>query len=178
MKTIIATAIALTIATSASASWNQNNVVRWSGPVGTLHANGCSYKDQSNGAMTLNKTTGKWTTTTAAKITVKSKNRNNIKVNSDNKLKTTVGNMSWVVDTATVNYNGGGVASGITTNNNSAVININDNVLNLDSANKANGVTKSTFTIGGTAQMSDLETLDSLNNDQSAWISHTVTCIQ
>jgi hypothetical protein len=177
MKTIIATAIALTIATSASA-WNPNNAVQWSGNSGTLHADGCSYKDQTNGTMTLNKTTGKWTTTKAAEITVKSKNRNNIKVTSDNKLKTTVGNMSYVVDTATVNYNGGGIASSITTNNSGAVKNVNDNVLNLDSANKASGVTKSTFVIGGTAQMSDLDKLDDLDNNQSVWISHTVTCIQ
>ena len=178
MKTIIATTIALTIATSASATgWNSNGSTKWNGNVGTLHATGCSFKNQTNGTMTLNKETGKWTTTTAASIKVKSKDRNNIYVESDNKLKGTVNGSTQVIDTATVNYASGGVASEIDTNNNNATKTINTNHLYLGSANKP-GATVTTFTIGGSAQMSDVNKLDEIDNNQAVWISHTVRCVQ
>jgi len=177
MKTIIATTIALTIATTASASWNQNGSVKWEGNVGTLHSDGCEFKNQTNGTMTLNKETGLWTTTKAASIKVKSSGRNNIFLESDNKLKGTINGASTVIDTATVDYKNGGIASAITTNNNNATTTINTNHLFIGSANKP-GKTVSTFTIGGTAQMSNVATLDDVDNDQDVWISHTVRCVQ
>ena len=76
MKTLLITTALLISATSASASWNSNNGVKWGGNTNTLHTDGCRFKDQTNGTMLLNKSTGKWTTTTAAKITVKSTNIN------------------------------------------------------------------------------------------------------
>lgn len=173
MRTIITTAIALTIATTASASWNNTGDVRWNGNTGNLHADGCSFKNQTNGTMTLDADTGKWTTTVAASIKVKSKNKNNIKVTSDNKLRKTGSELG----TATVNYNGGGVASAIVTNNASAVKNINNSAIQLGNANKT-GATVTTFTIGGTAQMADLDDLADIDNNQAVYINHTVTCLQ
>ena len=176
MKTIIATAIALTIATSASASWNTNNGAKWNGDVGTLHANGCQFKNQTNGTMTLNKATGKWTTTVAASIKVKSTNKNNIKVTQGgNQLYLT--SNSQPLGKTVVDYKNGGVTSAVNTNANNPAININTNEIALGNADKP-GATITTFTIGGTAQMDDLDDLNNIDNDADVYIQHNVTCIQ
>ena len=177
MKTIITTAIALTLATSASASWNTNNGAKWNGNVGTLHADGCEFKDQTNGVMTLNKATGKWTTTTAASIKVKSKNKGNIKVTQGGNQLYLKSNSAPLGQT-TVNYKGaGGVATSVTTNNSNAVTNINTNEIALGNANKT-GATVTTFIIGGTAQMADVDDLNDISNDAEVYIQHNVTCLQ
>ena len=176
MKTLITTAIALTLATTASASWNSNNGVKWNGDVGTLHANGCSFKNQTNGVMTLNKATGKWTTTTAASIKVKSTNINNIKVTQgDNQLYLT--SNSQPLGKTLVDYKNGGIASGIITNKVGAATNINTNEIALGNVNKT-GATVTTFTIGGTAQMDDVDDLQDIANDADVYIQHNVTCLQ
>ena len=176
MKTIIATAIALTIATSASASWNNNNGAKWNGSVGSLHTSGCSFKDQDNGTMTLNKATGKWTTTKAATIKVKSTNKNNIKVTQGgNQLYRT--SNSQPLGKTLVDYKNGGVTSAVNTNANNPAININTNEIALGNANKP-GATVTTFTIGGTAQMDDLDDLNNIDNDTAVYIQHNVTCLQ
>jgi len=176
MKTLI-TAIALTVlATSASASWNNNNGAKWNGDVGAVHQNGCSFKDQTNGTMTLNKATGKWTTTVAASIKVKSTNINNLKV-------TQGGNQLYLTSNSTplgktlVDYKNGGVESVVSINNNNATVNINTNEIAVGNANKS-GATVTTFTIGGTAQMDDLNDLNDIANDADVYIQHNVTCIQ
>lgn len=176
MKTVL-TAITLTVlATSASASWNNNGGVKWNGSVGTLHSNGCSFKSQTNGTMTLNKTTGKWTTTVAATIKVKSTNKNNIKVTQGgNQLYLT--SNSQPLGKTLVDYKNGGVTSAVNTNANNPAININTNEIALGNANKP-GATVTTFTIGGTGQMDDLDDLDNIDNDANVYIQHNVTCIQ
>jgi len=177
MKTIIATAIALTIATSASATgWNNNNGTTWGGDTGALHADGCEFKNQTAGVMTLNKATGKWTTTTAASIKVKSTNVGNLYVKQGGNQLYLKSNSSPLGKTV-VDYKNGGVASAITTNNNNAVKNINTNEINLGNANKP-GATIATFTIGGTAQMDDLDDLNNIENDAEVYIQHNVTCMQ
>lgn len=177
MKTLI-TAIALTVAaTSASAStWNNNNGAKWNGDVGTLHTPGCSFKDQDNGTMTLNKGTGKWTTTKAATIKVKSINKNNIKVTQGGDQLYLTSN-SQPLGKTLVNYATGGVGSAVTSNNNNAVVNINTNEIAVGNANKT-GATITTFTIGGTAQMADLDDLNNIANDADVYIQHNVTCLQ
>jgi len=176
MKTLITTAIALTLATSASASWNNNNGVKWNGDVGILHSNGCSFKNQTNGVMTLNKATGKWTTTTAASIKVKSTNINNIKVTQGgNQLYLT--SNSQPLGKTLVDYKNGGIASGIITNKVGAATNINTNEIALGNVNKT-GATVTTFTIGGTAQMDDVDDLQDIANDADVYIQHNVTCLQ
>ena len=177
MKTIIATAIALTIATSASASWNNNNGAKWNGDVGALHADGCSFKNQTNGVMTLNKATGKWTTTTAAKITVKSTNINNIKVTQGGNQLYLTSNSAPLGKTL-VDYKNGGVATSVVTNKADAVTNINTNEIALGNAKKSSGATVTTFIIGGTAQMDDLDDLNDIANDADVYIQHNVTCLQ
>jgi len=176
MKTLLITAIALTLATSASASWNNNNGAKWNGSVGTLHSNGCSFKNQTNGVMTLNKATGKWTTTTAASIKVKSTNINNIKVTQGgNQLYLT--SNSQPLGKTLVDYKNGGIATGVVTNKVGAVTNINTNEIALGNVNKS-GATVTTFIIGGTAQMDDLNDLNDISNDADVYVLHNVTCLQ
>ena len=176
MKTLI-TAIALTVlATSASASWNNNNGAKWNGDVGAVHQNGCSFKDQTNGTMTLNKATGKWTTTVAASIKVKSTNINNLKVTQGGNLLYLTSNSTPLGKTL-VDYKNGGVESVVSINNNNATVNINTNEIAVGNANKS-GATVTTFTIGGTAQMADLNDLNDIANDADVYIQHNVTCIQ
>jgi hypothetical protein len=177
MKTTLITAALLVAATSVSAStWNNNNGAKWNGDVGTLHTVGCSFKDQTNGVMTLNKATGKWTTTTAASIKVKSTNRNNIKVTQGGDQLYLTSN-SQPLGKTLVDYKNGGVSSAVTTNANNPAININTNQIDLGNANKP-GATVTTFTIGGTAQMDDLNDLNDIANDADVYIQHNVTCVQ
>ena len=177
MKTTLITAALLVAATSVSASnWNNNNGAKWNGDVGSLHTDGCSFKNQTNGVMTLNKATGKWTTTTAAKITVKSTNINNIKVTQGgNQLYLT--SNSQPLGKTLVDYKNGGIATGVVTNNSNAVTNINTNEIALGNVNKT-GATVTTFIIGGTAQMDDLDDLNDIANDADVYIQHNVTCTQ
>ena len=177
MKTIIATTIALLTATSVSASgWDTNNGAKWNGDVGTLHADGCKFKNQTNGVMTLNKATGKWTTTTAASIKVKSTNINNIKVTQGgNQLYLT--SNSQPLGKTLVDYKNGGVSSAVNTNAQNGAVNIYTNQIDLGNANKP-GATITTFTIGGTAQMDDLNDLNDIANDADVYIQHNVTCTQ
>ena len=179
MKTTFITAVALAtaLATSASATgWDNNNGTTWGGDTGTLHTDGCQFKNQTKGTMTLNKATGKWTTTVAASIKVKSTNVGNLYVKQGgNQLYLT--SNSQPLGKTVVDYKNGGVASAITTNNNNAVKNINTNEINLGNAKKS-GATITTFTIGGTAQMDDLDDLNNIENDADVYIQHNVTCMQ
>jgi len=177
MKTIIATTIALTIATSASATgWDTNNGAKWNGDVGTLHADGCEFKNQTSGTMTLNKETGLWTTTVAASIKVKSKNKGNIKVTQGGNQLYLKSNSAPLGKTV-VDYKNGGIPSAVDTNANNAVVNINTNEIALGNANKP-GATVTTFTIGGTAKMDNLDDLNNIENDADVYIQHNVTCLQ
>lgn len=176
MKTLLITAIALTLATSASASWNNNNGAKWNGDVGALHADGCKFTDQTNGVMTLNKATGKWTTTTAASIKVRSTNINNLKVTQGGNQLYLTSNSAPLGKTL-VDYKNGGVPSTIVTNKVGAAPNINTNQIDLGNVNKT-GSTVTTFTIGGTAQMDDLNDLNDIANDADVYILHNVTCTQ
>ncbi len=177
MKTLITTILAVTVATTASATtWNNNNGVKWGGDVGTLHANGCSFKNQTNGVMTLNKATGKWTTTTAASIKVKSTNINNIKVTQGGNQLYLTSNSAPLGKTL-VDYKNGGISSGVISNKAGSVTNINTNEIALGNVKKT-GATVSTFIIGGTAQMDDLTDLDDIDNDADVYIQHNVTCLQ
>ena len=171
MKTIIATTFALVIATTASADWDNNNGAKWNGSTGNLHTNGCQFDNQTNGAMTLDGPL--WKTTTAASIKVKSRNINNIKVTSDNKLRKA--NNDVVADVV-VNYNGAsGVASSV--NSNAQVnTNINNNEIAIGNANKP-GAVVTTITIGGTATM-DVNDLNDVDNNTQVSIAHSVTCLQ
>jgi hypothetical protein len=175
MKSAITAVIITAIASPSFAAWNNNNGVSWqSTTASNLFANGCVFKDQTNGEMTYDVTNHKWVTTTAATIKVKSRGKNNIKVTSDNTLRDESGN---AVAVAGVNYIGGGVMSNIQTNNSNAVKNTNTNELSLGNANRSNGATRTTFTIGGTASFSEVLS-DELDNSTTYKINHTVTCIQ
>jgi hypothetical protein len=177
MKTLVISAIIASVTATASfANWDNNNGAKWNGDVGTLHTNGCQFKDQTNGTMTLNKATGKWTTTTAASIKVKSTNINNIKVTQGGNQLYLKSN-SQPLGKTLVDYANGGVTTKIVTNKAGAAPNINTNEISLGNVNKT-GSTVTTFTIGGTAQMDDLNDLNDIANDADVYIQHNVTCTQ
>jgi hypothetical protein len=170
MKTIIATTFAIAIATTSYAGWDNNNGAKWNGSTGNLHTNGCQFDDQTNGTMVLDGPL--WKTTSAASIKVQSRNINNIKVTSDNKLRE--GNT--VIADVVVNYNGAsGVPSSV--NSNAQVnTNINNNEIAVGNANKP-GAVITTITIGGTATM-DVADLNDVDNNTQVSIAHSVTCLQ
>jgi hypothetical protein len=177
MKTLVISAIIASVTATASfANWNGNNGVKWGGNTGNLHTAGCQFKDQEDGVMTLDKATGKWTTTTAAKISVKSTGANNIKVTQGGNQLYLTSNSS-PLGTTTVNYASGGVTSSVDSNNSNASVNINTNEIAVGNVRK-NGATNTTFTIGGTAQMADLDDIYNIDNDTAVYIQHNVTCLQ
>jgi len=171
MKTFTLTlaTVALTT-TSAFASWNNNNGVSWNGNSGSVHVAGCQYTTQTNGVMTFANNT--WTTTTAASIKIKSFGQGNVIGKSDNKLRLANGTDTGL--TATVNYNGAGVSSSVTSGN-ATNPHVNNNQLDYQTAQ--NGATVATLVFGGSASMSENDVL-SLDNNTAYKINHTVTCFQ
>ena len=147
--------------------------LNWEGSIG--YTNGCSYKDITPGIFTFTRETGKFLTTQAATLTVESLNRNNIKVAlKDGKLYEKSGGSVALI---TVNYKNGGIPSKIESDNSGAVININPEEMALGNVNLS-GITTSTFTIGGTATLNDLDVLKDIDNDLEVYIPHSVTCLQ
>ena len=171
MKNIIATAIALTIATSASASWDNNNVTKWGGSTSANQfPDGCKFKDQDSGTMTL--TDDKWTVQTPATIRIKSRNIGNMIIKTDNKLYE--GNATNSTAPVTVSYSGSTVdfikGSGQVNLQNSGQINIG--------SISGNGNRKMLITLKGSAQMATDAADDLLDNSKNYEIRHTVTCTQ
>ena len=76
-----------------------------------------------------------------------------------------------------MNYKNGGIPSKIESDNSGAVININPEEMALGNVNLS-GITTSTFTIGGTATLNDLDVLKDIDNDLEVYIPHSVTCLQ
>jgi|TARA_B110000240_G_C13362055_1_gene394422 hypothetical protein len=137
--------------------------------------NNCSFIDIEPGTFTFTRETGKFLTTQAATLTVESLNRNNIKVAlKDGKLYEKSGGSVALI---TVNYKNGGIPSKIESDNSGAVININPEEMALGNVNLS-GITTSTFTIGGTATLNDLDVLKDIDNDLEVYIPHSVTCLQ
>jgi hypothetical protein len=176
MKTIIATTIALTIATTASATnWSSINTdPTWNGDSKSYHVVGCKYKDLSAGVMEIDPDSLVWTTTTPAKVKIRSYGQGNVKVTTDGYLSD--GTTSFAT---TVDYTG---ANG--TNGASQVISLNGKLTNgqvntqMISYQASNtGRTKAELHIGGTATMTDA-TSDNITNDTDYTITHTVTCLQ
>ena len=86
MKNIIATAIALTIATSAVAN-NPSSTLKWHGSTGTdLYGKYCAFNSPTVGEMDYDADTKKWTTTKDAEITVTARKISNLKVDSQGQL--------------------------------------------------------------------------------------------
>jgi len=176
MKTILLSAVVVSsIATTSFASWTNNSGVSWNGNSGNVFTNGCVFKDHDDGTMTFDAPNKTWKTTKAATIKVKSRGKNNIKVTSDNKLYDSRDNE---VADVTVNYKlNNGVESAVSTTNNQAAVNINNNEMAVGNVNSRGGAVITTFTIGGGATMTTAA-LDELNNGMDYKINHTVTCLQ
>ena len=180
MKNIIATAIALTIATSASASAIiGTKTVTWNGKTASdLHASGaCNFKEYKNGKMTFDGT-DTWETTQNAVVVLKVKPSNtglkNVKVEPGTHLMRGTSEVS----TVSVNYKPESTVS--VKNGSGYVAKVNTNSITVDNLNPVQGRTKISFTIGGEAKMTNLS-VDAellLENSTDYTIDHTVTCLQ
>jgi len=179
MKTIIATAIALTIATSASASSTLTaGNATWGGTSGTVHGGDCAFTKNQPGVMEYNSTTGVWSTKTNAVVILKNKNGNNVYVTADENLRTSAG---VIVSPVQVNYGSGTTVT--VKGKSDATVNINDDDIAVGNLKRSNGKrTKLTFSLNGTATMpsfSDGSTNDlELDDDTQYKINHEVTCVQ
>jgi hypothetical protein len=173
MKTLLAIALTL-CSTTATFANNGTGTATWGGDSGTVHGNGnCQFKTNQAGVMSYNDATMTWNTTSNAVVVLKVRNTNNVKVESDNKLRTT--NNTAVADVV-VNYLPQSTVS--VKGKNDATTNRNSNSLTAGNLKKnGNGVTKVTFSIGGKATMTEDETLN-INDDTDYKINHTVTCLQ
>jgi hypothetical protein len=170
MKTIIATAIALTIATSASANMGSGTAT-WGGASGVVHGNGnCQFKTNQPGVMGFDGV-DTWNTTTNAVVVLKTRGVNNVKVEPNNKL---LQNGNEIAD-VTTNYLPQSTIS--VKGKPDATTNRNTDSLTAGNLKKNSGVTKVTFTIGGSAKMTEDAVLDMEDNTQYT-IEHTVTCLQ
>ncbi len=173
MKTLLAIALTL-CSTTATFANNGTGTATWGGDSGTVHGNGdCQFKTNQAGTMSYDDATTTWNTTSNAVVVLKVRNTNNVKVESDNKLRTT--NNTAVADVV-VNYLPQSTIS--VKGKNDATTNRNSNSLTAGNLKKnGNGVTKVTFSIGGKATMTEDETLN-INDDTDYKINHTVTCLQ
>ena len=174
MKNIIATTIALTIATTASANatWNNDNDVTWNGPSNSYHSDGCQYRAQTDGVMKLDSGSLVWETTSPASITVESHGQGNIKVERTNVL---TGGGSTFETGITVNYKGlvGSPSNVISAK--ARTVNVNDNAITYQTAQ--NGKTKAVINIQGTVTMTQA-VADQILNGKTYTVTHTVTCLQ
>jgi len=172
MKTIIATTIALTIATSASASFfPQSTGTTWGGPSGTVHGNQCSFSDNTAGSMTFNSNSKTWTTNSPATVKIRHKGAGNIKVVATEELfqKDDLENK---VATVEVDYRSG---TSISYNSNNQNVNDDNASWQVPNQNKLYRNTK--ITIGGKATMTEAE-MDKIDDSENYVIKHTVTCLQ
>lgn len=158
-----AIAIAIFVPASASANAGSGTAV-WNGQSGAF-ANECTFQKNNPGTMVLNGTT--WNNTVPAEVKLKTRNVNNVKVTSDNKLRLQNGT---IVDDAVVNYIGSTVVGGPA----QMVRNINSNEIAVGNI-KSNGASVFTINIAGKAEMDDTDELSSNTNYK---IQHTVTCLQ
>jgi len=178
MKTIIATAIALTIATSVSANMGTGTAT-WGGNSGTVHGNGnCQFKKNQPGVMSFDGV-DTWNVTTNAVVVLKTRGVNNAKVIPEGAPTGSGVTKLYQGDTAvadvTVNY---APKSTVSVNGkNDASTNANTNSLTAGNLKKNSGVTKVTFSIGGKATMSGDAVLD-MDDNTNYTINHTVTCLQ
>jgi hypothetical protein len=174
MKTLVISAIIASVTATASFANNGSGTATWGGDSGVVHGSGdCQFKKNQAGTMSYDDATMTWNTTSNAVVVLKVRNTNNVKVESDNKLRTT--NNTAVADVV-VNYLPQSTIS--VKGKNDATTNRNSNSLTAGNLKKnGNGVTKVTFSIGGKATMTEDETLN-INDDTDYKINHTVTCLQ
>jgi hypothetical protein len=157
---VIASVIAAATATTSFAS----GTATWGGTTGTF-AEGCTFQQNVDGQMSLLGNT--WTVNNPALIQVKTRNVGNIKISSDDKLRTTNG---VEVDSATVDYTGT-----IVSNTHGAVVNINPTEVAIGNLTAGNGVKVINIQLKGTAAMSNT---DELSSTTAYKINHTVECLQ
>ena len=137
-----------------------NGTAVWGGTAGNF-TDGCEFKANTAGVMSLTGNT--WTVTTPAQVKLKVRNVNNVVVESDDILR----RAGVAVTTAVVNY----TSSTVTGN---AVANVNSNSISVGNIS-GNGAKVFTINIDGTAVMADT---DDLISATAYTINHTVTCNQ
>jgi len=192
MKNIIATTIALTIATSASAnvSTPSSNTL-WGGTTSdNIFGAYCTFTKNSPGSMSFHPNSREWRVTTPAIIEVESRKANNVKVEPINELWSSNSNHTTLgakVADVTVDYSatvGNGNSSvkvtknGIPNGNGANVLRLNSNLLEV--ANMKNGAKKVEveIKIGGKATMTKSNETSGIAEDSDYVIRHNVTCTQ
>ena len=161
---VVVTMLAATALLLASAQASASATAVWGGTTGTFN-NGCTFQQNVAGQMSLTGNT--WTVTNPALLQIKTRNVGNLKIVSDNRLRTAGG---VDVDSATVNYTGT-----IVSNAHGAVVNINPTEVAIGNLKNGNGVKVINIQLKGTAEMSNTDELDSTTAYK---INHTVTCLQ
>lgn len=177
MKNVV-TAAALVALTASSAMANMGSQnTTWNGTTGTLFSDKCEFIANVPGSMTYDIATGVWTTgLDKATVVVKTRNVDGITAEAtDSKLYKSSDNSE--VGAVTIDYMANGTAitgpAGMTVNINSNGISATD----IDQGGSA--YTNVNVTLAGTATMNntDVET-NGLEENESYYVSHTVTCLQ
>jgi hypothetical protein len=172
MKTIIATTIALTIATSASAAYFPKSTgTTWGGPSNTVHGDQCAFSDNTPGVMSFTANNKTWNVSSPATVKIRHKGAGNIKVTTTQELFHEDDLTTKVADVK-VDYRSN---TGISFNNNNQ--NVNDNNASWEVPNKNKLYRNTTVTIGGKATMVEAE-MDKIDDNENYVIKHTVTCLQ
>jgi hypothetical protein len=142
-----------------------NGTAVWGGTAGNF-TDGCEFKANTAGVMSLTGNT--WTVTTPASVKLKTRKVLSVTVESDDILRDTSGN---AVTDATVNYSGSTVSTW--SNRTSLVSTVTASKIEVDGL-KVKGASKFYINIGGTATVDD----DELDSATAYTINHTVTCNQ
>ena len=163
---LAATLIALSSAASAGPhDTTPGTPAVWNGTSGNFKT--CKFTQNLPGTMVLNNSV--WTVSVDAKIILKVRGTNNVKIKSDNKLRLASNNN--VVDGATVNY----IGSSVNAHGHASNVNINPNEIAIGPISSRGGEKQLTVNLGGKATMSDE---DELIANTAYKINHTVTCHQ
>jgi hypothetical protein len=161
---VVVSMLAVTALLLASAQASASATAVWGGTTGTFNE-GCTFQKNVAGQMKLAGNT--WKVVNPALLQIKTRNVGNLKIVSDNRLRTAAG---VDVDSAIVNYTGTTVS-----NAHGAVVNINATNIAIGNLNNGNGVKVIKIELGGTAEMSNT---DELSSSTAYKINHKVTCIQ
>jgi hypothetical protein len=162
---VVVSMLAATALLLASAQASASGTAVWGGTTGTFNE-GCAFQQNVAGQMKLAGNT--WKVVNPALIRIKTRNVGNIKIVSDNKLRTAA---DVAVDSATVNYTGTTVTGG----HQGGVVNINPTEVTIGNLQNGNGVKVVHIQLRGTAEMSNT---DELSSTTAYKINHTITCMQ
>jgi hypothetical protein len=178
MKTIIATAIALTIATSASAGGNlgTDSTVTWGGSSGVLYAEQCTWHTPVDGEMTYNSGNNTWELSKPASIKLNHKGAAHVKVFGGTTLKDT--NIGVSVDYRNYTWLELGNANNTILQGSTQGFNVNDTNADFPIPSYATKYYKdSKLVVGGKATMTQANE-EKMSENTDYEITHRVECHQ